>query len=85
LGAPCGTKKVRNRTPWITKPSTVTPMNTATAMKKVTMMWLVKVKLPGIIPSMFPIRMKMKRVKMSGKKRIASLPADSRTMPATNS
>ena len=38
----------------------VTPIHTAIAMAKVTMMWLVKVKLPGIMPSMLPIRMNMK-------------------------
>ena len=43
---------------------TVTPIQTAIAMAKVTMMWLVKVKLPGIMPSMLPIRMNMKMVKI---------------------
>ena len=46
------------------KPSTVTPIKTQIAIAKVTMMWLVKVKLPGIMPSMLPIRMKMKSVKI---------------------
>ena len=63
----------------------VTPSQTAIAMAKVTMMWLVKVKLPGIIPSMLPIRMNMKIVNTIGKKRMPSLPVASRRIPATNS
>ena len=58
---------------------------TAAAMAKVTMMWLVKVNAPGIIPSMLPIRMKMKIVNTIGKKRMPSLPVASRNIPATNS
>ena len=63
----------------------VTPSQTAIAMAKVTMMWLVKVKLPGIIPSMLPIRMNMKIVNTIGKNRMPSLPVASRRIPATNS
>ena len=48
-------------------PMIVTPMNTTTAMAKVTMIWLVKVKPYGMMPSRLPNRMNMKSVKMKGK------------------
>ena len=42
---PGGTKNVKKWTPCLTKPRIVTPTNTTAARAKVTMMWLVKVKL----------------------------------------
>ena len=45
LGTPFGTKNDRKCAPCMTKPTIVTPMKTTKAMAKVTMMWLVKVKL----------------------------------------
>ena len=62
LGAPWGTKELKKCRPWVKMPSKVTPMNTASAMAKVTMMWLVKVKLYGIMPSRLPNRIKRKRI-----------------------
>ena len=64
---PGGTKKLKKRTPCLTKPSIVTPMKTMSASAKVTMMWLVKVKLYGTMPSRLPNRMNMNSVNTSGK------------------
>ncbi len=85
LGTPCGTNNVRKCAPCRMTPSTVTRMNTVSASAKVTMMWLVKVKEYGIMPSRLPSRMNMNSVNTNGTNLRASCPALSRTMPATNS
>ncbi len=63
----------------------VTPMNTTSAMAKVTMMWLVTVKVNGIIPIRLQNRMNMNSEKMNGKYFMPAVPTLSRIMLATNS
>ena len=58
---------------------------TRIASAKVTMMWLVTVKKPGIMPSRFAVSTNMKSEKTRGKNFIPSWPAASRKVPATKS
>ena len=67
IETPGGTKKVKKCAPCLMNPNRVTPRNTTIAITKVTTMWLVKVKLYGIIPRRLPNRMNMNSAKMNGK------------------
>ena len=85
MGTPSGTKSRRKCQPCLTMPTIVTPMNTIAASAKVTMMWLVTVKLYGISPSRLLNRMNRNSVKTNGKKSRAPWPAFVSTISATNS
>ena len=63
----------------------VAASQTMAAKAKVTMMWLVTVKLPGIMPSRFSTRMKMKIENTQGKYFMPSSPRFSFTILAMNS
>ncbi len=58
---------------------------TSMASAKVTMMWLVTVKKPGIMPSRFAVSTNMKSEKTRGKNFIPSLPVASTRVFATKS
>ena len=66
-------------------PMIVTPMNTTIASAKVTMMWLVTVKLHGTSPKRLANRMNMNSVKTNGRNGRAPCPALVSTMSTTNS
>ena len=55
-GTPLGTKIFKYLKPWITKPKIVTPIKINIANAKVTIIWLVTVKVYGIIPNILQKR-----------------------------
>src|SRR3546814_19021235 len=67
IGAPGVTKKEKKCRPCLAMARLVTPTNTSSASAHGTMMWLVKVKLSGSMPSRLQNRMNMKSVKKIGK------------------
>ena len=75
LGTPLGAKKPRNfNNPCLKIAMKVAARNIKNAIAKVTIIWLVHVKLKGIIPIRLPIRIKKNKVKMNGKYLKPSLP-----------
>src|SRR5215813_7521769 len=84
-GTPCGTNSLRKRMPFLANPTMSTIKNTRAASAAVTMMWLVTVKKPGIMPSMLQAKMNINSVNTNGKYFMPALPVLSRSMPATNS
>ena len=84
IGTPGGTNNEKKWIPCLASPKRVTPVKTTIAIANVTAMWLVKVKLYGSIPSIFPKRINMKSVKIKGKYLRPSLPTVSRIRLATN-
>src|SRR5262245_26391085 len=85
MGTPSGTNSLRKRMPFLANPTTSTVKNTRAASAAVTMMWLVTVKKPGIMPSMLHVKINIKIVNTNGKYFIPALPVLSRSMSATNS
>ena len=73
-GRPGITKNEKKCRPCFTKPSIVTPINTTAARAKVTIIWLVNVKLYGIIQTIFPTRTNINIVNTNGKKRLPCSP-----------
>ncbi len=67
------------------KPTTITRRMTKAASAKVIAIWLVTVKLPGIMPKKLQNSTKMKSVKMKGKYLSPSSPVAEWIMLATNS
>ena len=67
MGTPGGIKKVKKCSLCFKSPIMVTPMKITNAIVKVTTIWLVNVKLKGIIPHRLPTSTNMKTVKIKGK------------------
>ena len=75
LGTPDGAKNFKNLTiPCLYIAIRVTPIKIKKAIEKVTMIWLVQVKLQGNIPKRFPTKIKRKSVKIKEKYFMPSLP-----------
>ena len=67
MGTPLGTNSFKYPTPCLIKPIMVTPMNINAAKTNVTMIWLVTVKVYGIIPNMLQNKTNMKSEKTNEK------------------
>ena len=80
----CGTKSLRKPMPCLAKPTKITVSITRPASAKVTAIWLVTVKPPGIMPKKLQHSTKMKSVKTKGKKRRPSEPVVEWIMSETN-
>jgi len=81
IGAPGGKKRLRKCVLFLTIPIIFKPINPASAVQKVTIRWLVTVKLYGIIPSKLQTSIIIKVVKIKGKCFINLGPAFSFTTP----
>ena len=66
-GTPLGTNNFKYPNPCLIKPITVTHIKINAARTKVTMIWLVTVKVYGIIPNMLQKRTNMNNEKMNEK------------------
>lgn len=78
-GAPGGKKRLRKCLPFLSTPMILIPIKIARAKEKVTIKWLVTVKLYGIIPCTLQIRIIIKVVKIRGKNGLPLGPALSAT------
>ena len=86
LGTPDGAKNFKNFTiPCLQIAIKVTPIKIKKAIEKVTMIWLVQVKLQGNIPKRFPTKIKRKSVKIKEKYFMPSFPMLSPIIPEMNS
>ena len=86
FGTPDGAKNFKNFTiPCLQIAIKVTPMKIKKAIEKVTMIWLVQVKLQGNMPKRFPTKIKRKSVKIKEKYFIPSFPMLSPIIPEMNS
>lgn len=78
-GAPGGKKRLRKCLPFLRTPRIFIPIKIARAKEKVTIEWLVTVKLYGIIPCTLHIRIIIEVVKIRGKNFLPLGPALSLT------
>ena len=86
LGTPEGAKNFKNFTiPCLQIAIKVTPIKIKKAIEKVTMIWLVQVKLQGNIPKRFPTKIKINSVKIKEKYFMPSFPMLSPIIPEINS
>ena len=86
FGTPLGAKNFRNFTnPCFDMAIIVTAKKMKKAIEKVTIMWLVQVKLNGNIPNKFPIRINMNNEKINDRYFIPDFPTLSSIILAINS
>ena len=86
LGTPLGAKNPRNfNKPCLAIAIKVTSMKIKNDIAKVTIIWLVQVKLYGSIPSKFPNKININKEKINDKYFIPSFPILSPIMSAINS
>jgi hypothetical protein len=67
IGAPDGRKSDKKWKPWVWIPITLIPKKVTTAKPRVTTIWLVTVKLYGIIPNKLQNNIKENTEKITGK------------------
>ena len=84
-GTPFGQKIRKNSNPFLYKPIKTTVSKTITDNTKFGIRWLVKVKMLGTKPIIFPKKMVEKMAEMKGIKKPAFLPAQLSTKPEINS